>query len=179
MIPRPLGLARDHDSLVDLLRARKEELGLSNEFVDEACLTPGWCQKLLGPSRVKTLGRQSLDGLLISLGCALVLVEDLEHVRLMEAQWERRQAIKVHQPRRRISDEAMRRISPMILGERARLGGLVRAQLLTSKQLSEIASKAARARWRKARAARAAKSEMRLMQARTKKPRAGSPEPSI
>jgi len=151
--PRHLGTARDHDALVDLLRARKDDLGISDQFIDEACLSPGHCGKVLGPMRVKTLGRQSLDGLLIALGCALVLVEDPEHIAMMEAQWEKREAAKVHFPPRRVARSAIERIKPVIFSELARLGGAERARCLPGKHRRKIAQKAARARWRKARSA--------------------------
>jgi hypothetical protein len=53
---------RCHDDLVDYIRARKEELGLSNEFVEEICLmTKGHVDKLIGPSREKGLSRYTVD----------------------------------------------------------------------------------------------------------------------
>lgn len=144
--PRLLGRARDHDELVDLLRARKDALGLSDEFVDDSCFdTRGHCNQVLGPSRKKNLGRKSLDGLLITLGCALVLVEDPERIAFMEAQWEKRIAHKIHFPKNRVSKSAVERAKPVVYEETGRIGGMVRAHLLTPKQRSEIARKAGKA----------------------------------
>jgi hypothetical protein len=112
---RTLGTARDHDSLVDLLLARKAELGLSDAWVDENALSAGHCQKL--SSRERNLGRSSLDGLLIVLGCSLVLVEDADRVRLIRPQWEQRKESKVHPSRSPAAAAAIERCRRTILRE--------------------------------------------------------------
>lgn len=169
--PRQIAVVRDHDELVDALRARKDALGLSDQFVDECCFeTGGHCNQVLGPSRRKNLGRKSLDGLLITLGCALVLVEDAERVRFMEAQWESRVAYNIRPHLNRVSRAAVERVKPAIFSEMGRRSGEIRntqqtvwcaskigrkggratARNLTREQRAQSARRAAIARWAKA-----------------------------
>jgi hypothetical protein len=106
--------ARSHDELVDLLRARKDEIGLSDGFIDECALSAGACSKLFG-TREKGLGRSSLDGLLIALACSLVLVPDPDRERMMRPQWEARQNAKVHPPQGRIAIATIDKVRRSIL----------------------------------------------------------------
>jgi hypothetical protein len=146
---RELGTARDHDSLVELLRARKEELGLSNEFVDDiGGLAVGHAAKILGPARVKTLGRFSLDVLLEVLACSLVLVADPAKLRRTETRYEGRDQGKVHAPKDRIAKGMIDRVKPVLFSELGRRGADERNRCLAAKHRSRIARKAARARWR-------------------------------
>lgn len=148
--PRAIATVRDHDELVDALRARKDALGLSDKFVDDTCFdTPGHTNQVLGPSRKKNLGRKSLDGLLITLGCALVLVEDPERIAFMESQWEARVAHKIHFPQHRVSKSVVKRARPVVLRSYGAIGGQVRAFLLSPKQVSKISTEGARARAKK------------------------------
>ena len=147
--PRQIAVVRDHDELVDALRARKDALGLSDQFVDETCFeTAGHCNQVLGPSRRKNLGRKSLDGLLITLGCALVLVEDPERVAFMEAQWESRVAYNIRPHLNRVSKAAFERVKPAVLQELSAIGNAARRVKLPRKEQVRIARKAARARAR-------------------------------
>ena len=147
--PRQIAVVRDHDELVDALRARKDALGLSDQFVDETCFeTAGHCNQVLGPSRRKNLGRKSLDGLLITLGCALVLVEDPERVRMMERQWERRVAYNIRATQR-VSRSAVERVKPFIFSQYGRKGARRANAYATAAQASRNGRKAARARARK------------------------------
>lgn len=148
MTAQPLGTARTHDELVDILAARKDELGLSNAFIDEYwSYAAGMTDKYLGPTRVKTLGRQSLDDLCMVLGVSLVVVVDPDKLRQMEAQWEKRKPGYAHSPR--ISKKAMKRVRPIVWEETGRLGGMVTAHMRTPAQRSQSARRAAKARWKK------------------------------
>jgi len=172
--PQQLGTARTHDELVDLLAARKEALGLSNAFIDQYWgYAAGMTDKYLGPTRIKTLGRQSLDDLMMVLGVRLVLEHDPEKIAVMEQQWEQRKPGYAHSPR--VSKVSIKKAAPHVLRDRARLGGLVRAHLLTSKQRSRIARHAANTRWRRERE-KTKKSRVRCASAKPRHRGANGPE---
>lgn len=140
-----LGTARTHDELVDILAARKEALGLSNRFIDTYwSYAEGMTDKYLGPTRIKTLGRQSLDDLLMVLGVSLLVVESPEKIAHMERQWEKRKPGYAHSPR--VSKKSIEKAKPVILRENGAIGGKVRAYLLSSKQASTISRKGGRGR---------------------------------
>lgn len=154
---RHLGLARNHDELIDLLRARKDELGLSNQFVDQVGgIAAGHCDQLLGPSAHKSLGRHSINALLGVLAVKIALVVDEEQLRVMEGKFEARITRNVHASSR-ISQRAMDRIKPIVLSEWSTAANAARNKLLTRKQRQEIARNAAKAKWRKFRKRRAKK----------------------
>jgi hypothetical protein len=115
--PRQIGIARDCDELLALLLARKAEVAVSDEWIDAACLSSGHLSKLVKGER--NLGRQSLDGLLLVLGCSLVLIEDPQRAEMMRADWAAspREASKVHPPTRRAGRAAIDRARRNILRE--------------------------------------------------------------
>jgi hypothetical protein len=90
--PRPIGVAHSWDELRDVLRARKDALGVSFETVDDvAGLTLGYSAKLFG-SRHRNFGPRSLDAVLPTLGVCLIVVEDPEQLarlqsRLVKSEW--------------------------------------------------------------------------------------------
>jgi hypothetical protein len=68
-----------YNDLVEAFRARKVELGLSDEALDHrAGLTRGHAGKLLGPSRDKGIGAATIGALMDALGVAFLMVEDPE-----------------------------------------------------------------------------------------------------
>jgi hypothetical protein len=145
----PGTVARDYVELVDLLRERKAELGLSDAFVEEQCLMgAGSYTKYLGRAPIKNLTGSKLGDILAVLGCRLRLEPDPDQEERMRARWERRDAGKVHAPRRRVSKALMEVARPLVLEAMARAGGEARARKLTGTQRSEAARTAALARWR-------------------------------
>jgi hypothetical protein len=83
-------LIRDVDDLVEAIRARRDELGISYETMDAISgLSPGHCAKL--SSGAKGIGRVSLPAVLGALGAALVLVEDPEQTARVADRWRPRQ----------------------------------------------------------------------------------------
>jgi hypothetical protein len=157
--PRTLALCRDYEDLVQALRARQDEIGLSNHLLDElAGFTEGHTDKLIGPSRTKTLGSFSLQTLLDALGLSFVIVEDLDKVRRMESRWEQRQQCYV------VPITKRRRVN-QVIRENGRLGGLKRAAELSPMLRQKIARKAGiasgKARRAKRRAPRSLAAEAR------------------
>jgi hypothetical protein len=97
--PQVIGEAHDYDSLVAILRLRKNALRLSDAVTDDiAGLTAGHTGNLLGPSRVKTLGAMSLSALLGALALRLVVVEDVEQAARVRDRWGRRDELRVRRP---------------------------------------------------------------------------------
>jgi hypothetical protein len=143
----------------------RNQLGLSNETLEQICgMTRGHADKILGPSRVKTLSKYTLDCLLQALAIELIPQPDLEQETKIRGRWEGRDGTAVRAAGR-VSAATMQRARPHLFAELGRAGGAKRAASLSAKHRSEIARVAAKTRWRlhraavKARAiARAAKS---------------------
>ena len=154
----PLGAASRHDELVDLLRARKEALGLSDAHLEHMCdMTPGHCTKLLGPARTKGLGRFSLDLLLEVLAVDIMLVSSPAKAQRMESRWEKRCTDRVHIDTNRLASTVIKRAQPHVMAAMGSRGGKARMASLNPMQRSEIARYAAYCRWhahRKRRAGR-------------------------
>jgi hypothetical protein len=145
--PKLLAIARDYGELIDALRGRVDELGLTMQTLDDLSgVQQGYCAKILGPAQSKSLGPISLGCLLQALGLSLQVVEDPEAVAMIGHRWERR--APAHHASR-VSKAAMARILPLILRHLASRGGKARHTKLTSEERSRIAREAARARWRR------------------------------
>jgi hypothetical protein len=81
-------LIRSIDDLVAAIRARRDELNVSHELIDDlAGLQSGYTSKLLAPEPMKGLGPMSLPALLGALGAALVLVEDSAQAERVRDRW--------------------------------------------------------------------------------------------
>jgi hypothetical protein len=82
---RPLAVIRDYDQQVDVFRARADALGVTYETIDEvAGLPTRYTTKLMGPMRVKTLGKHSFGPLCGAFGIAFIAVVDDEAFRRVE-----------------------------------------------------------------------------------------------
>jgi hypothetical protein len=155
MVPPQASAARDvvQPSSLEALRARKTEIGLSNNFIEHALhMGAGGLDKVLGPSRVKGLSLPVALDLLELLGCRLRIEVDSELEAKMAERYERRSECSVRQ-HRRISKAIMERVKPVLFAELGRDGGKARARSLPAKQRREIARNAALVRWRLHRAA--------------------------
>lgn len=144
---------RCYDDLIDAMRARVAELGITMQTLDELSgLQPGYSAKLLGPARIKTLGPMSFDALLGALALELVPQSDINAAQKMEARWEARER-PIPSVGKRLSMAAERRFTPLIAREMGRRGGKKSAEIRMTEWPQEkrrrIAKKAAKARWRK------------------------------
>lgn len=145
-------IIKTYSQLIDYIRLRKNELNLSNSFVEEqGLMAPGYCSKIIGPSPIKNLSPRTLDDLMAILSFRLVAEPDPEQENKMKLVWEPRVQAQVRDTPGRLSRAVLEKARPLIFAELGKAGGLKRAASLTAKQRSEIASKAASARHRKAR----------------------------
>lgn len=159
----PVAVVRQHHEVLEVFRMMKDKLGLTNEFIDDVGgLTKGNADKILGPTEAKGWGPITFD-----LFCELFAIEfrvyvDLSAVARMEGKWEKRLRPVESSHTKRVSKRLLTKAKPIIVRHFGQIGGMVRAHMLSPKQRTEIASKAAKSRWKKARAiarqARAAKS---------------------
>jgi hypothetical protein len=83
------------DELIEALRSRKDELGLSNAFVEaQLQMADGHCDKLLGPTRRKGMSVAVLLDIIELFGAQLVIQVDAETEARMRERWERRDGEK-------------------------------------------------------------------------------------
>jgi hypothetical protein len=84
-------LIRSLPDLIDEIRARRDELQITHECIDDvAGLSSGYASKLLAPDPIKHLGPMSFEAVLGALGVALVLVEDSAQVARVSPHWTKR-----------------------------------------------------------------------------------------
>jgi hypothetical protein len=146
-------IVRNRDDLVDVLRARKAQLGLSNSFIEHQLhMADGGADKVLGPTQAKGMSLPVMFDLIELFGGRLVFEADPELEAKMQERWERREEAKVHPPRR-VSRSILKRAAPLIRKQFAASGAAARNAMLASEQRVKLARKAANAKWRIHRAA--------------------------
>lgn len=145
-----------NDDLVDALRARKDELGLSNAFIEDRLkMCGGACDKYIGPSQTKFMSVYLMFRMLAMMGLRLTVEDDPNaDVKLLE----RREDGKVHPPRRPLGRKVMERAKPLVARQMGVDGARARLAMQSAQQRSEIAQTAAFARWEKWRREQQAKS---------------------
>jgi hypothetical protein len=85
-------IIRSMEELLEALRARRDELQITHETIDDVAGWPsGYAGKLLAPSPIKNLGWMSFGLALDSMGVALVMIENAEQRKLVENRWVRRE----------------------------------------------------------------------------------------
>jgi hypothetical protein len=146
----PLLIVRNHVELADGLAAAKNFRGLSNEELEELTgLAAGAVDKLLGPSRVKGFGKNSLAWMLAALGLRLRIEPDPEQEQLMASRWQRRNHKQIRVYAHPVSMTMLRRAKPMIFAALSRKAALARLTKIPDIERSRIARKAAKARWKR------------------------------
>jgi hypothetical protein len=150
---RILGAANTYDGLMDLLRKRKNELGITFECLDAASGTqPGYSAKICAPVPIRVLGRLSLGLMLQAMGLTLLVCEDRAALEKIRNQLEQRK-----RPKRDASNampaaprKKRRKFLPFSRSpEFARLMRVQQLANLTPEQRSASARRAARIRWRR------------------------------
>jgi hypothetical protein len=148
--------------LVEALASRKNELGLSNAFVEHQLqMADNSCDKILGRTQRKGMSIPVMLDMIELFGCRLVIQVDAETEARMQSRWERRDARKVHPPRR-LSGQLMDIAKLQFYKRLSNLGNEARKAKLPREARSNIARVAAVSRWNRYRAAvKAAVSEAR------------------
>jgi hypothetical protein len=154
---RQIAVVNDYAGFMAALRTRADELDVSRETLDAVSgLQNGYCAKLLAPVPIRAIGPTSLGPLLQALGLAIIVVEDLGAFEKIEARLRKR----------RRKDDAhaavltLKRHKPRGVWKGDKAWGKVmtarRLLTLTPARRSRIAKQAARAMWKKRKAAKAA-----------------------
>jgi hypothetical protein len=137
---------RNYDDVLAVLLARKNELGLTHELVEEITgITRGHFDKIFGPTRQKRMGWLVFSLMLPALGVKLRAEVDEPQAALMRARWEKRneKQIRVRSP---AFDKVLFELAKLeVFKEMAQR----RALVLTASRRSAIARRAIRARWKK------------------------------
>jgi hypothetical protein len=157
-VRRQIALVADYSDLVRCLRARREELNISLAELDAVCgFASGTAAKYLSelPDNAMTWGKQrnnwrslgpkSFGAILFALGLALSVVEDEAALR-QAGEMTRR---KRNQVRHRAGKHDGKHVSVSLelLRSIASKGGGERAKRLSGRRRTQIARKAAQARW--------------------------------
>jgi hypothetical protein len=141
------------EELLAALRARRDEIGITNESIDSiAGLPDRYASKLLSPDPSRSFGEMSLGSILgaLGLGIATVVIhEDPEQTARVSHRWTQRKRPHYRLGKPRIGEALIERAKPAVLRDLSKLGNSARQAMLPAKQRSAIARKAARARWRK------------------------------
>lgn len=154
---------RSMPELVDAVRARRDELNISHETIDNiAGLQSGYTSKLLGPVQLRGFSHMSLGAVLGALGIALVVVEDKEAKAKVEGRWQKRK-----RPQRltpgislsmsnevpalvQITPELQAQLrDPMFMRMIGLQGNIARNKRLSPWKRRVLARRAAKARWEK------------------------------
>ncbi len=143
---RRIAVVSSYDALIEAIRARKAELGLSDATVDSISgLALGHTGKLLGPAQVKTLGKVSMGLMLQALGLVLIVAEDPEQTERMRAQYVQRESGSVRDGN--YASPVSKRLMSRVFTPFAKQGGIARMSKLSPEQRSDLARRAARKRW--------------------------------
>ena len=161
-MPEPLVRVESYDDLVHALRARVDQLGISQETLAALARLQGYSSDVLGlkpQGNMRSLGRMSFGCVLGALGLKIVLVEDRDALaKVRERLIERDNA----QARRKNTwPPSIKGPADNVFVVLGRAGGIARAAKLSANQRVKISRKAIRARWSKARAGKLGARERR------------------
>jgi hypothetical protein len=142
---RIVGEFVEYDDFVQAIRNRVVDLGIhGSRFCALAGIPEGYLSKLICARPVRRIGMSSMGPLLSAMGVKLQMVEDPRGT-------ERLRRLQPRNPSyvRAMPADACMVLTPRMLQRIRRLGGKARMAQLTAKQRSELARKAANARWGK------------------------------
>ena len=153
---RMIATASHYAGLLDVIRARVAELGITHETLDTiAGLPAGYASKLLCNPPKRRLGPTTMFNVLEALGLKSSFFEDPETLARVRSRLTKRR-----RPRVRTGAAHRRGVTiyllPDFLRQIGSKGGAATSAKLTPQQRRESAQRAARARWSKARAIDAA-----------------------
>lgn len=139
----PLGTFTDYHGLLDLLRQRKAELGLSDAALENLCLmAKGQISKYLGPAQEKAPNAFLLMTVVDALGLSGTLYADPTKVAALSGAWGRegrRDDARVR-PNGRVSKAMVKRVRPMVLSQAAQKAARARWDKTTPEQRKQISA---------------------------------------
>jgi hypothetical protein len=139
---RQIAVVRDYDTLVDALRARRDELKITHAVIDDVSgLHSGYASKLMSDPPIKGFGRVSLGPILGSLGLQLLVVVDPEGFKRVRSRLDERVRPKKMLPIGSIP-WLFNRLNAVEMNKK-------RVAKVTKKRRRQIARKAAKVRWHK------------------------------
>lgn len=156
---RQIAVVTATPEMLDVVRARANEIGLSRDALDElAELARGHAAKLLSAVPCKGLGLTVMWGLVEAVGLKVALVEDPEAMaRISEFVRTRNESQVrgggIRSAARIAKKERLQRIfnDPKYFNKLARKGGRARARSMTKDERRRAARKAIMVRWRRVR----------------------------
>jgi hypothetical protein len=153
------GTFSDYDGLVEALRRRAADVGLTFAVIDELSnLGESATAKYLSDLRVKNLALRSFFAISGALGVRAIFIEDDRLLAQIRPHWGSRCAERVHaRPRVRLGATTLKRVRPAVLAELGRKGAAARNAALWPEVRRKLAQAAAKARWGRRRRASAAR----------------------
>jgi hypothetical protein len=141
--------------LINVIRARVAELGITHELVDElGGLAGGHFSKIVCDPPLKRMGSLTLFPILEVLGLQIALVDDLPALKRTQKRFKKK--AKRYGTRGKLAFEGAKTLYADFLHIRAQRGGLARAAKMTYREARALGRRGARIRWAKARADAAA-----------------------
>lgn len=157
--PRKRAVVRDYDGLQTTVRAKADALGIRRSEIDQvAQLAPGYAGTVLAPVPDKKMGWDTVFAIVQTVGLCIVLEHDPKAAEFTNQCL----SLEGRKPAKRPKMRSVARIKQKARLERlftnprffkmiGRTGGRARAKSLTKEQRIRIATKAARARWKRRR----------------------------
>jgi hypothetical protein len=147
------GMFTSAHELLDRLRARQVEIGISNQNLDALCgFAAGQIDKYLGPSRSRSNpGIEAVICMMDALGLSADLHVDAQKVARMRERWDARRKAAVRAQPSRISREMVKRARPLVLNELRSKGGKARWADITAEQRSFAMLAVVAVRWNRRR----------------------------
>jgi hypothetical protein len=146
-----VGQFDDYDALVERVRERAANIGLSYQMIDEISgLAEGHCGKVLADLRARQMGLNTFLAITQSLGIRAVFFADEKLTAQMASLYEKRDQTKAHARRRAsLGPVTLKRVLPAVAAEMGKRGAIARMNRTTPETRSQFARAAARARWQR------------------------------
>jgi hypothetical protein len=144
-----VGRFDDYDALVERVRERAADIGLSYQMIDEISgLAEGHCGKVLADLRARQMGLNTFLAITQSLGIRAVFFADEKLTAQMAPLYEKRNQNKAHARRRAsLGPVTLKRVLPAVASEMGKRGAVARMNRTTPEMRTQLARAAARARW--------------------------------
>jgi hypothetical protein len=154
-LSEPFAVVADHNQLLEAIRRRIQELGLSYEVVNDlAGLQQNYLTKVISNPPPKRMSPFTQFLILQALGLRVRLEEDPELIEKLKGRWSKRKLRK--SMRTAVSIDRVIELPPDFMRRISRMGCEARMRKLSPERRSDLARNAASARWRQHREAQQA-----------------------